>query len=53
VALALVTVWLSIAGSYTFNLPIGFFVGSIGAVMFLGARLWGAQRARRQQRVVA
>jgi zinc/manganese transport system permease protein len=53
VALALVTVWLSIAGSYTFNLPIGFFVGSIGAVLFLGARLWGARFARPQQRVVA
>jgi zinc/manganese transport system permease protein len=53
VALALVTVWLSIAGSYTFNLPIGFFVGTLGAVLFLGARLWGALRSRRQRLVIA
>jgi zinc/manganese transport system permease protein len=31
IVLALVTVWLSIAGSYVFNLPIGFFVGTFGA----------------------
>jgi zinc/manganese transport system permease protein len=53
IALALLTVWLSIAGSYLFNLPIGFFVGSLGAVLFLGARLWGAQRSRFGRRLVA
>ncbi len=52
IALALVTVWLSIAASYTFNLPIGFFVGTLGAVLFLGARLWGALRARSLRRAV-
>ncbi|MGC1420593.1 MAG: metal ABC transporter permease [Acidimicrobiales bacterium] len=52
VTLALVTLWLSIAGSYTLNLPIGFFVGSIGAVMYVAARLWSAARSRRRERVV-
>jgi zinc/manganese transport system permease protein len=47
VALALVTVWASIACSYTFNLPIGFFVGTAGAVLFLAARAWNAGRTRR------
>jgi hypothetical protein len=47
------TVWLSIAGSYTFNLPIGFFVGTLGAVLFLGARLWGSRRARSTRLLVA
>lgn len=47
VGLALVTVWISIASSYAFNLPIGFFVGSIGAVLFLGARLSSSLRLRR------
>ena len=30
-ALALVTVWMSIAASFWSNWPIGFFVGSLGA----------------------
>jgi len=47
IALALVTVWVSIACSYTFNLPIGFFVGTGGAVLFLAARVWNARRTRR------
>jgi zinc/manganese transport system permease protein len=53
IALALVTVWLSIAGSYTFNLPIGFFVGTLGAVLFLGARLRGLLRARSLRQIAA
>jgi zinc/manganese transport system permease protein len=53
IGLALATVWFSIAGSYTFNLPIGFFVGCLGAVLFLGARLWDARWARSLRRVVA
>jgi zinc/manganese transport system permease protein len=35
VAIALATVWLSIALSYRTNWPLGFFVGSIGAVFYL------------------
>jgi zinc/manganese transport system permease protein len=53
IVLSLVTVWLSIAGSYVFNLPIGFFVGSLGAALFLAARLWGAHRSRRGRYVAA
>ncbi|MFI5035901.1 MAG: metal ABC transporter permease [Acidimicrobiales bacterium] len=47
IVLALTTVWVSIAASYTFNLPIGFFVGTVGAALFLAARVWSAGRARR------
>jgi zinc/manganese transport system permease protein len=50
VLFALATVWVSIAFSYTFNLPIGFFVGTTGAVLFLGARAWTGGRARRTVR---
>jgi zinc/manganese transport system permease protein len=39
VALALVTVWLAVAVSYLTNLPVGFLVGTGGAVLYAGARL--------------
>lgn len=45
VGLALMTVWVSIAASYEFNLPIGFFVGSLAAVVYLVARLFSARRS--------
>jgi zinc/manganese transport system permease protein len=45
IVLALATVWFSIACSYTFNLPIGFFVGSTSAVLYLVARFWAARRS--------
>ena len=49
VAIALVTVWLSIALSYRTNWPLGFFVG-IGGVAFylvgLAARALGVSRTR-------
>jgi zinc/manganese transport system permease protein len=38
VALALLTVWSSIALSYETNLPIGFFVGSISAFVYVAGR---------------
>lgn len=47
VALALATVWVSIACSYAFNLPIGFFVGTTGALLFVVARAWNTGRSRR------
>lgn len=53
IALALATVWVSISCSYTFHLPIGFFVGSLGAVLFVGARIWNSRRARRSLQEVA
>jgi len=49
VLIALVTVWLSIALSYQTNWPLGFFVGTIGAVFYLaglGARAFGSGRIR-------
>lgn len=45
IVLALLTTWFSIACSYTFNLPIGFFVGSISALLYLIARFWVARRS--------
>jgi zinc/manganese transport system permease protein len=39
VAIALVTVWLSIALSYRTNWPLGFFVGVAGAVFYLLAQV--------------
>ncbi len=47
VAIALVTVWVAIAVSYLSNWPIGFFVGTIGAVAYGVGRLWAAWRTRR------
>ncbi len=47
IVLALATVWVSIACSFEFNLPIGFFVGTLGAVLYLGARVIHALRVRR------
>jgi zinc/manganese transport system permease protein len=50
VAIALATVWLSIALSYQTNWPLGFFVGVIGAVFYLvglGARAVAAPQASR------
>jgi zinc/manganese transport system permease protein len=38
VALALLTVWGSFALSYQANLPIGFFVGTFGVVLYAAAR---------------
>jgi zinc/manganese transport system permease protein len=39
VAIALATVWLSIAASYRTNWPLGFFVGTAGAVFYVVAQL--------------
>ena len=46
VAIALVTVWASIAASYLYNWPIGFFVGALGALSYGAGRAWAAGRAR-------
>jgi zinc/manganese transport system permease protein len=48
VFIALITVWSAIALSYWSNLPIGFFVGSIGAVAYAIGRTWAAWRHTRQ-----
>ena len=47
IAIALLTVWIAIAASYTTNYPVGFFVGSASAVSYTIGRLWTTLRARR------
>jgi zinc/manganese transport system permease protein len=47
VAIALVTVWLAIAISYLTNWPIGFFVGTIGALSYGVGRVWATLRRNR------
>jgi zinc/manganese transport system permease protein len=46
VVLALATVWAAIALSYTTDYPVGFFVGTAGAVLYTIGRLWTAVRRR-------
>lgn len=46
VAIALATVWLSIALAYDMNLPVGFFVGVLSAVAYALGRGWAAWRRR-------
>jgi zinc/manganese transport system permease protein len=46
VVIALVTVWAAIAASYQSNWPLGFFVGVIGAVFFLGGKAWSWARGK-------
>ena len=46
VAIALVTVWISIAASYLYNWPVGFFVGALGALSYGAGRAWAAVRTR-------
>jgi zinc/manganese transport system permease protein len=50
VAIALATVWSAIAISYTTNYPVGFFVGTIGALSFALGRGWAAWRRSRTTR---
>ena len=47
VAIALVTVWISIAASYLYNWPVGFFVGTLGALSYGIGRGWAAWRRTR------
>jgi zinc/manganese transport system permease protein len=50
VAIALITVWSAIAASYETNYPVGFFVGSAGAVAYALGRIWAAWRGGRAAR---
>jgi zinc/manganese transport system permease protein len=47
VGIALGTVWAAIALSFLSDLPIGFFVGSIGAASYASGRGWAAWRRNR------
>jgi zinc/manganese transport system permease protein len=49
VAIALVTVWAAIAISFLSNLPVGFFVGTFGALDYVGGRGWAAWRQNRRR----
>lgn len=56
VCFALATVWTAIAVSYVTNWPIGFFVGALGVVFYLGGRAyaaWHRSRVRRPTPAVA
>jgi zinc/manganese transport system permease protein len=44
IAIALVTVWASIAASYQTNWPVGFFVGMISATAYVSGRVWAWRR---------
>jgi zinc/manganese transport system permease protein len=46
VVIALLTVWGAIALSYQSDVPIGFFVGSLGALEYAAGRGWAAWRQR-------
>jgi zinc/manganese transport system permease protein len=46
VGVSLAIVWVSIATSYATNLPVGFFVGSLGACSYGAGRAWAARRRR-------
>jgi len=47
IGFALVTVWTAIAVSYATNWPIGFFVGALGAALYVVGRSYAAWRKRR------
>jgi zinc/manganese transport system permease protein len=46
VAIALVTVWIAIAASYTSDYPVSFYVGGLSAVAYALGRGWAAWRRR-------
>jgi zinc/manganese transport system permease protein len=50
VVIALVTVWSAIAASFLWNWPVGFFVGSLGAVSYAIGRGWAWWRRTRAVR---
>ena len=45
--LSVVTLWVSIALSYQTNLPVGFFVGTLSALLYVAARAATQRRSRR------
>jgi zinc/manganese transport system permease protein len=53
VVIALLTVWVSIAASYLYNWPVGFFVGVLGAVCYGAGRGWAWQRNRAPRAIQA
>lgn len=47
VVIALITVWAAIALSYLYNWPVGFFVGTLGALSYGIGRAWAARQRTR------
>lgn len=47
VVIALGTIWVAIAASYTSNWPVGFFVGVLGAGFYIIGRVWAGWRQGR------
>jgi zinc/manganese transport system permease protein len=45
-SLSVATLWVSIAASYQTNLPVGFFVGSLSALVYVVARVLTQWRRR-------
>jgi zinc/manganese transport system permease protein len=50
VVISLAVVWFAIAASYETDWPVGFFVGTGSAAVFIAARLWRAGRERYARR---
>lgn len=44
VAISLLIVWSGLAISFVSNLPVGFFVGSFGALVYAAGRVWQSHR---------
>jgi len=53
VVIALVIMWAAIAASYLCNWPVGFFVGTLGALSYGAGRGWAAWRRTRTTRPAA
>jgi len=49
VLIALGTVWTAIALSFLWDLPVGFIVGSLGAVVYSAGRLWSGRASLLRQ----
>lgn len=45
--MSVLTLWVSIAASYQTNLPVGFYVGTVSALVYVAARVRTLTRARR------
>lgn len=52
VVFSMLTLWAAVASSYWTNLPIGFFVGTISAGVYLSARGWSFVQSRRLLRAL-
>jgi zinc/manganese transport system permease protein len=48
VVIAVALTWVAIAASYVSDWPVGFFVGTGGAVCYAGGRLWAVRSAARR-----